>query len=210
MNRRIHTLLLVCSAALLALAGCFAAPTAQPPDDSKLSTVVPLPYDLAWEAVKKVIRSNGYHIQAEDPNDGILEVAGKDFTLQDADCGRINSIAGNYAATPERDASAVYNFMVKPRGVEASKVLIDATFASPLKIPLRRTQSIECVSRGVQEERLLKQILAQAKQTHPPEYRHDQGASAAQSKPKEPAVTGRPTLLRPEVIRPDLSGPHVQ
>jgi hypothetical protein len=210
MNRRLRMVLLAGGCVVvLALAGCFAPPTAQPPEDSKVSTIVPLPYDLTWEAVKAVIRQNGYHIQAEDPNNGILEVAGKDFSLQDADCGKISSIAGSYAATPEKDASAVYNFGVMPHGVEASKVIIDATFASPLRVPLRRVQNLECVSRGVQEERLLREILAQARHTRPPEYRHPQGAAAAQSKPKEPALTGRPTLLRPDVIHPEQGGPHL-
>ncbi len=191
----------------IALAACFAPPTAAPPDDSKVSAVVPLPYDLTWEAVKAVIRQNDYRIQAEDPNNGILEVAGKDFSLQDADCGKITSIGGTYASAPELDSSAVYNFSVKPKGNEASKVIIAATFESPLKVPLRQVQDIECVSRGVQEERLLMEILAQARHTHPPEYRHG-GAATQQAKP--PAGAGRPTLLRPEVIHPEAGGPRLQ
>ncbi len=198
---------IVAAGCALALAGCFAPPTAEPPDDSKISAVVPLPYDLTWEAVKTVIRQNGYRIQAEDPNNGILEVAGKDFSLQDADCGKISSIGGSYASTPEANASAVYNFSVKTKGNEASKVLIAATFESPLKVPLHRVQDVECVSRGVQEERLLREILAQARHTHPPEYRRG-GAPAEAAKP--PAVTGRPTLLRPEVIHPEEGGPTLQ
>jgi hypothetical protein len=202
-------ILVLAGGCALALAGCFAPPTAEPPDDSKVSTVVPLPYDLTWEAVKSVIRQNGYRIQAEDPNQGILEVQGKDFSLQDADCGKITSIAGTYASTPELDSSAVYNFSVKPRGNEASKVLIAATFESPLKIPLRPVKDIECVSRGVQEERLLREILAQARHTHPPEYRHGAAGAAAEAA-KPPAGTGRPTLLRPEVIHPEEGGPRLQ
>ncbi|HEY6420030.1 MAG TPA: hypothetical protein VIX59_13590 [Candidatus Binataceae bacterium] len=185
----------------LALAGCFSPPTAEPPDDSKVSTVIPLPYDLAWDAVNNVIKENDFKIQAQDPNHGVLEVAAKRFSLQDADCGKIHGIAGTYAAEPELDGSVVYNFSVKPKGNEASRVEVLATFDSPLKVPLHRVQDVECVSRGVQESRLLQQILAQVKVTHRPFYQ--KGGKAPPETAARPQ--GRPSLLRPEVIRPDLA-----
>src|SRR5437764_14453417 len=81
--------------------GCFYPPMTQEPPESKTSAVVPLPFDLTWTAVNNVIQQNRYRIQAQDLNHGILEVFGNRFTLQDADCGRIKSIAGDYAAPPE-------------------------------------------------------------------------------------------------------------
>jgi uncharacterized lipoprotein len=121
---------------LAAAAGCFNPPMAQEPTESKTSTVIPLPFDLTWTAVNEVIKQNGYRIQAQNPNHGILEVLGNRFSLQDADCGRIRSIGGTYAAEPEADSVAVYNFHVKPVSNETTEVSVRASYDSPLRVPL--------------------------------------------------------------------------
>src|SRR5215831_20102969 len=110
-SKRITIVLLLFSAVV---ASCFNPPIAQEPPESKTTAVVPLPFDLTWTAVTDVIKLNDYRIQAQDPNHGILEVLGHRFTLQDADCGKIESIVGNYPAEPESNATAVYNFHVTP------------------------------------------------------------------------------------------------
>ena len=184
-------------------AGCFAQPTAQEPPESKTSTVIPLPFDLTWTAVNNVIQQNDFRIQAQDPNHGILEVLGNKFTLQEADCGKITSIGTTYAAPAEPDATAVYNFQVKPVSNESTRVTVRASFDSPLRVPFHPYKDVQCVSRGAEESRLLQQILAQARVTHPPQYRKP-GAPAPT--PSGPLLTpGRPTLLKPEMLPKGLS-----
>jgi hypothetical protein len=183
-------------------AGCFYPPTAQPPPEQVTRTIVPLPYDLTWTAVNSVIHQNGYKVVAANPNHGIIEVQGRSFTLQDADCGRIKSVVGTYAATPENDASAVFNFHVSAVSNEKSAVEVRATFASPLKVPLHPTQNEECISRGAQESRLLRQILAQATVTKPPAYTPSTQASGPGAQaPSAPLLSGRPTLLKPDFLK---------
>jgi hypothetical protein len=185
----------------VAAAGCFYPPTVQPPPQRITRTIVPLPYDLTWTAVNDVIRQNGYRVVAQNPNHGIIEVQGRSFSLQDADCGQIKGVVGTYAATPENDASAVFNFHVTAVSNEKSAVEVQAAFASPLKVPLRPTQNEECVSRGTQESRLLQQILAQATVTKPPVYKTSQQASAPAPQSALPLLTGRPTLLKPDFLK---------
>ncbi|MGA6974055.1 MAG: hypothetical protein WBY93_20685, partial [Candidatus Binatus sp.] len=108
--------------AVLVVSGCLYPPEAQPPPDEKQQVVIPLPYDLAWDAVNSVITQNSFHVQAQDMTNGIIEAAGPRFTLQDADCGKIKSVVGAYTAEPELNSSSVYNFLVRPRGPEASLV----------------------------------------------------------------------------------------
>ena len=183
--------------------GCFSQPTAQEPPESKTSTLVPLPFDLTWTAVNNVLQQNGFRIQAQDPNHGILEVLGNRFTLQDADCGKIKSIAGTYAAPAEADATAVYNFQVKPVSNETTEVTVRASYDSPLRVPFHPYQDVQCVSRGAEESRLLQQILAQARVTHPPEYRKP---GAPEPTPSAPMLTpGRPTLLKPDMLPKSLT-----
>jgi hypothetical protein len=189
------------AALTLAASGCFYPPTAQPVAMATTRAMVPLPYDLTWTAVNDVIRQNGYRIQAQDPNHGIIEVQGRSFTLQDADCGRIKGVVGNYAATPESDASAVYNFHVTPVSNEKSSVEVRAIFNSPLKVPLHPTRDVDCVSRGAQESRLLQQILAQATVTRPPVYKNAEEKAAPAAPPPPPLAPGRPTLLKPDFLK---------
>lgn len=156
--------------AALFAAGCIYPPATQPPPDAKQQVVISLPYDLAWDAVNHVIAQNSLRIQAQDSNAGIIETVGPRFTLHDADCGRIKSVVGTYPAEPEQNASTVYTFGVHPRGPEASIVQVLATFNSPVKVPLRPATDVDCVSYGIQESNLLRQVLAQAKQTHRPVF----------------------------------------
>src|SRR5258708_6755211 len=175
--------------AAISAAGCIYPPTTQPPPDAHQQVVIPLPYDLAWDAVNHVIAQNSLRIQAQDANAGIIETVGPRFTLHDADCGRIKSVVGTYPAEPEKNASTVYTFGVHPRGPEASIVQVLATFNSPVKVPLRPTTDVDCISHGIQESNLLRQVLAQAKQTHRPVFSKPSEYSAAASPPASHAAS---------------------
>jgi len=158
------------------LGGCFYPPTQQPTQQQKSpangdQVKLAVPYDLAWDAVHAVISENDYQIITEDPNHGIIETqAPKGFTLKDADCGKIRNVFG-YAAQPELDSTAVYNFEVKPADRESSLVSVQATFTAQVQVPFHPMSDQQCVSRDVQESRLLKQIEAQAAKEHRPEYK---------------------------------------
>src|ERR1700689_5119206 len=175
-------------AALFAV-GCLYPPVTQPPPDEKQEVVIPLPYDLAWDAVNAVITENSFHVQAQDMTNGIIEASGPLFTLHDADCGRIKSVAGSYAAEPEPDSSSVYNFLVRPRGPEATIVEVRATFNSSVKVPLHPATDVDCVSHGIQESNILREVLVQAKQTHRPVFAKPNGATtqAASASAQAPA-----------------------
>jgi hypothetical protein len=161
---------------VLAAAGCFYPPARKPVPDASNQITLALPFDLAWDAVHTVVAANDFHIIAEDPNNGIIEsqaVGG--FSLQDADCGDLRGIALKYRAEPDPGSSAVYNFVVKPDGNEASTVVLQAVFTSPLQVPLRPMSAENCVSTGAQEARLLKQIEEQAHKEHRPEFKPPTG-----------------------------------
>lgn len=203
-------------------AGCFYPPITAPPTDEQQQTIVPLPYDLAWDVVNKVIAENGFRIQAQDSNEGIIETVAPRFTLHDADCGKIRSVVGMYAAEPEMNASTVYTFGVHPRGKEASLVEVLATFNSPVKVPLHPATDVDCVSHGIQESNLLRQVLAMAKQTHRPVYAKPSDAGSAPpsitspATAAEPAPPGRstveksPAYSRPSKFSLGLSGPMLK
>src|SRR6266481_1666810 len=55
--------------------GCLYPPVTQPPPDAQQEVVIPLPYDLAWDAVNAVITKNSFHVQAQDMTNGIIEAA---------------------------------------------------------------------------------------------------------------------------------------
>jgi hypothetical protein len=160
----------IAALAMIALVGCLYPPMTQPPSDEQQRVVIPLPYDLAWDAVNSMLQENGMRIQAQDSNHGIIEAVGPRFTLHDADCGKIKGAVGTYAAEPELNSSSVYNFLVRPHGKEASVVEVRATFASAVRVPLRPTKDVDCVSHGIQESNLLRQLLVVAKQTRRPTY----------------------------------------
>ncbi len=156
----------------LALAGCFYPPTQQPVAEDKYQLTLKLPFDLAWDAVHTVIAKNCLQIIAEDPNNGIIESqAATGFSIEDADCGKVRGIVGKYRAEPDAGSTAVYNFVVKPHGNEGSVVSVQAVFTSSVQIPMHPMSGENCVSRGVQEARLLKQIADQAHKEHRPEFK---------------------------------------
>jgi hypothetical protein len=150
--------------------GCFYPPTQKPPAPSKDEVTVPQPYDLVWDAVHNVIRENKLRINADDPNQGIIETETNQFTLADADCGKLKGVSTKYAAVPDRAATAVYYFKVKPKGHEASIVSVQATFSAPLYIPLHPPRDEQCVSRGKAEARLLRQVTEEAAAMHRPTF----------------------------------------
>jgi hypothetical protein len=151
--------------------GCFYPPLQAPPAKAQSSITIARPFDLVWDAVHKVIAADGYHLIAEDPDSGLIETQSPGgFTLKDADCGELRSVATKYPAEPSIDATVVYNFTVKPAGDEAASVAVQSTFTAPLQVPLRPMSDIQCVSRGVQEKRLLQQIAAQAQKEHRPSF----------------------------------------
>ena len=160
----------------IAAAGCFYPPVQKPLPDEKNQLILAIPFDLAWDAVHTVIAHNGFHIIAEDPNNGIIESqAATGFSLKDADCGDVRGIALKYHAEPDPASSVVYNFNVKPDGNEASVISLQAVFTSSLEIPMRPMKEENCVSRGKQEARLLKQIAQQAQKEHRPQFRTPTG-----------------------------------
>jgi hypothetical protein len=150
--------------------GCFYPPTQKPPAPSKDEVTLAQPYDLGWDAVHNVIRENKLRVNADDPNQGIIETETNQFTLADADCGKLKGVSGKYAAVPDRAATAVYYFKVKPKGHEASIVSVQATFSAPLYIPLHTPRDEQCVSRGKAEARLLKQVAEEAAAIHRPTF----------------------------------------
>jgi hypothetical protein len=150
--------------------GCFYPPTQKPPAPSKDEVTLPQPYDLIWDAVHNVIRENKLRINADDPNQGIIETETNQFTLADADCGKLKGVSTKYAAVPDRAATAVYYFKVKPKGHEASIVSVQATFSAPLYIPLHPPRDEQCVSRGKAEARLLRQVTEEAAAMHRPTF----------------------------------------
>jgi hypothetical protein len=180
-------------AALFAV-GCLYPPVTQPPPDSQQEVVIPLPYDLAWDAVNSVITENSFRVQAQDMTNGIIEAAGPRFTLHDADCGKIKSVAGAYTAEPEMNSSSVYNFLVRPRGREATIVEVRATFNSSVKVPLHPAADVDCVSHGIQESNLLREVLAAAKKTHRPEYAKPSTAPQPAASPANAQSSARSTV----------------
>jgi hypothetical protein len=146
-------------------------------------------------------------VQAQDMTNGIIEAAGPRFTLHDADCGRIKSVAGSYTAEPEPDSSSVYNFLVRPRGPEATIVEVRATFNSSVKVPLHPATDVDCVSHGIQESNLLREVLVQAKQTHRPVFAKPSAETqqAASASAPAPAPPPRRTSIDKPGAPPNLS-----
>ena len=199
--------------AALLVAGCLYPPVTQPPPDQQQEVVIPLPYDLAWDAVNAVIVQNQFHVQAQDMTNGIIEAAGPRFTLHDADCGKIKSVAGSYTAEPEANSSSVYNFLVRPRGPEASIVEVRATFNSSVKVPLHPATDVDCTSHGIQESNLLREVLAEAKKTHRPVFAQPQQPPPSTSAQSSPPTTVRNQRRAPSSVdkaeaQPDLPAMH--
>jgi len=150
--------------------GCFYPPTQKPPVPSNDRITIDRPYDMVWDAVHDVIRENKLQINADDPNQGIIETATNQFTLAEADCGQLKDIGGKHAAEPDRAATAVFFFKVRPAGHESSTVSVQATFSAPLYVPLHPPRAVQCVSRGKAEARLLDQVAEEAAAMHRPTF----------------------------------------
>src|SRR5437588_3345969 len=143
----------------ITLTGCFYPPQQKPPAASRTQLLLHSPYYKVWDAVHQVITKNNYRIITEDPDSGIVEAqAPGTFTLADADCGKLKAIGRKYSAAPDPDATALYDFQVKPRGNEISTVDVRGTFTAPLHVPLHPVRGEQCISRGSQEGRLLTEV----------------------------------------------------
>lgn len=153
------------------LAGCFYPPVQAPPPPEKRRVLLPLPYDLTLDAVSQVVKDHNYQVHANDPTNGVIEAETTKFSGGDADCGRVGTALGKESAEPGLDSSAVYNFYIKPSGREASTVTVQAVFSTPVGVPFHTLRNVECVSRGVQEAKLLKDIQERAALIRRPEYR---------------------------------------
>lgn len=146
------------------LAACFYPPQQRPLPDSRTHLILHSPYYKVWDAVHEVIVKNDYRIIVENPDQGTIEAqAAGSFTLADADCGKLTAVGRKYNAEPDPDATALYDFQIKPRGNEASIVEVEGTYTAPLHVPLHPVRGEQCVSRGTQEARLLTEIAQQAR-----------------------------------------------
>ena len=155
------------------VSGCFYPPQQKPPAPNRTSVTLDLPYDLAWDAVQTVVANDAYRVVTSNPNNGTVEaqqIGG--FTLDDADCGKLRGIAGKIKAEPDPDSSVVYDFHVEAKAARTSVVSVGATFTAPLHVPLHPIADEQCVSRGVQEARLLDEIRRQSLLEHRPPLEH--------------------------------------
>ena len=173
------------------LGGCYYPPVTQPPPEKKTRTVVPVPYDLTWDAVHTVVKNHDFKLQGDDPDHGIVEAEAHSFTLADADCGKMRSLGSKYDADPLAGGSAVYNFKVEPAGPQSTDLSVNATYSTPLHVPFERITAYQCTSRGTQEARLISEVEKAAEESHRPVYT-----------PKRPLTSGRPTLLREQLRDP--------
>jgi hypothetical protein len=156
--------------AALTCAGCF-HPAIAPHETAPAKNSVPSPYDEVWDATLEVIKSNELTVQAQDPVHGIVEAQGVRFTLQDADCGTVNTLLGKNPAIPTYQATAVYNFYLKPDGPEATSVSIEATFSTPGNAPFHPVTNVNCISTGHKEALLLKDIKKTSAQQRRPVFK---------------------------------------
>ena len=126
--------------------------------------ILHFPYYKVWDATHEVIAKNYYRIITENPDEGTIEAQAEgSFTLADADCGKLMAVGRKYNAEPDPDATALYDFQIKPRGNEASTVEVQGTYTAPLHVPLHPVRGEQCTSRGTQEARLLTEIAQQAR-----------------------------------------------
>lgn len=190
----------VLAAAVVGTAGCFYPPASKPPPEAKTSAVIDVPYDLTWDAIHTVVKKNDYKLEGDDPDHGIVEAEAHEFSLADADCGQLKSIGSRYDADPLPGSSAVYNIRIEPSGPNATAISVNATFSTPVHVPLHPINAFQCVSRGVQETRLLKEIQITAQtERRPAEATPSRGLLKS-----EPLTSGRPTLMRDKLSEPTL------
>jgi len=121
---------------------CFYPPMVQPSPEQRDQILLPVPYDLAWDAVNNVVKQNELKIHAQDPTHGIIEAQTPHFTLQDADCGVVGTAVGKVKAEPAADASAVYNFYLTAADRESSRLAVQAVFSTPIRVPFRPLQML--------------------------------------------------------------------
>ncbi len=121
----------------IGVAGCYYPAKIQPPAQAKTQTVVKVPYDLTWDAVHRVIARMTTKSSATIPNHGIVEAEAHSFTLADADCGQMKSVAQPIRRRAARGSSAVYNFKVEPAGPQATSCQRqrDLQHAAPCAVP---------------------------------------------------------------------------
>jgi hypothetical protein len=155
--------------AAVILTGCFYPPQQRALPDSETHLILHSPYYKVWDGVHAVIVKNNYRIITENPDDGTVEAqAAGSFTLADADCGKLRGMATKYNAEPDPDATALYDFNIKPRGNEITAVNVQGTYTAPLHVPMHPMRGEQCVSRGTQEARLLREIAQQMKNEQNP------------------------------------------
>jgi hypothetical protein len=175
-------------------AACYYPAQTQPPPEAKTQTVVTVPYDLTWDAAHSVINQHNFNVLADDPNHGIIEAEAHSFTLVDADCGQMKSIVGRYDAEPDAGGSAVYNLKAEPAGPESTALSLSATYTTPLHVPLHPVTDFQCISRGTEEARLLKEIDTAAHAEHRPTTNME---SNLKLQPRGPSLLGPDILKRP-------------
>ncbi len=171
MRRTSFSTIALIAAAALTGAGCFKAAIPTKQETAPHNDSIPSPYDEVWDATLEVIKKNELKVQAQDPVHGIVEAQGRHFTLQDADCGMVGTPLGKAPAEPTDEATTVFNFYLKPDGPEATRVSIQATFSTPGNAPFHPITNFNCVSKGRQEARLLKEIAEAAARQHRPTYK---------------------------------------
>jgi len=195
-------------AVTMGMAGCYYPAQIQPPAPAKTRTVVAVPYDLTWDAVHTVVVQHNFKVLGDDPNHGIIEAEANSFTLGDADCGQMKSIANRYTAEPDPGGAAVYNFKAEPAGPESTALSVTATYTTPLHVPFRPVTNFQCVSRGTQEAQLLKEVDTMAHSEHRPSAKPKNlpppgPESLRPAKPESfpPSRPGGPTLLGPDILK---------
>lgn len=154
----------------LSIGGCLYPPMA-PKTPIPNHLLIDSPYDITWDATMKVVTGLGYHVDVKDPVHGLLEMEGQGFTLDDANCGVVETVGGKQTAYPTIDSTAVFNISLVPHGNEATDVAIDATYTTPVQVPFHPKRDLKCVSTGSRESILLRKIAAQAKKMHRPSFK---------------------------------------
>src|SRR5579872_482197 len=186
------SLFIVAASISIGAAACYYPAKIAPPPVTQTREIVQRPYDLTWDAVHKVVNKHEFKILGDDPTQGIVEAEAPAFTLGDADCGQMKSVGSRFDAEPDPGGSAVYNFKVQPAGPESTNLSVNATYSTPLHVPLHPITDFQCVSRGTQEVRLLREIDVAA---------HSEQRPTRESENLRPYRSGGPTLLGPDILK---------
>jgi hypothetical protein len=186
------SLFIVAASISIGAGACYYPAKTSPPLATQTREIIQRPYDLTWDAVHRVVNKNEFKILGDDPAQGIVEAEAHAFTLGDADCGQMKSVGSRFDVEPDPAGSAVYNFKVEPAGPESTNLTVNATFSTPLRVPLHPVTDFQCVSRGTQETRLLREIDVAA---------HSEQRPTRQSENLRPFTAGHPTLLGPDILK---------